>query len=513
MNKNKSKFKFFYFIYVGILILIGISTIFYIKNLLVEHEEKQPDRQVEKAIIELKSKAKDKSFWEFFECNNIEELSFEDKTNLKNKYLELYENDSLKYNCEKSLSEEDKLVYYVENNGFPLARINLKATSPNKVKLMVLNIRDWEVESIEPLLNKKDYKFIVPANFYVLVNGKNVDDNDKKLQGNKVEYTLQGLYLPPELTIKDNEGNLGEYFFQKDKIIVNLYDYEMVLPEGLNVEVNDEINIGEKLIDGRIKYKICLLAKPKIKILDYFGNEIYYEKGEKLPIKYMTIKTPSDYKVYVDEKEVPSELFSKGVDPDYQSFSKFVPDLPQICTYKIAVLNEKSAIKVIDSFDKVIELEEEKHDFNFINTVECLSEIPKKVSDEVDVLQIAQNWSLFMSKDLSFSKLINDLLPGSYQYEVARKYANGIDIQFTSEHTLMNPTFTDEFIKNFTWISNNCFSVDISFVKHMKLKGGREIKDSMNDRFYFVLYDATNDNQDNPTWKLASMKEIIDNVK
>ena len=34
----------------------------------------------------------------------------------------------------------------------------------------------------------------------------------------------------------------------------------------------------------------------------------------------------------------------------------------------------------------------------------------------------------------------------------------------------------------------------------------------MNDRFYFVKYDTTNDGVDNPTWKLAGMKEIVDNA-
>ena len=88
----------------------------------------------------------------------------------------------MKYTCEKSLSEEDRLVYYVEYNGFPLAQINLSATSPNKVRLMVLNIRDWEVESIEPLLSQKDFKVTVPSNFEVLLNGKPPAEEDKKIK-------------------------------------------------------------------------------------------------------------------------------------------------------------------------------------------------------------------------------------------------------------------------------------------------------------------------------------------
>ena len=70
----------------------------------------------------------------------------------------------------------------------------------------------------------------------------------------------------------------------------------------------------------------------------------------------------------------------------------------------------------------------------------------------------------------------------------------------------------DNTVKNFVWITDDCFSVDISFVKHMYLYGTTLVEDPMNDRFYFVKYDTTNDGVDNPTWKLAGMKEIVDNA-
>ena len=66
---------------------------------------------------------------------------------------------------------------------------------------------------------------------------------------------------------------------------------------------------------------------------------------------------------------------------------------------------------------------------------------------------------------------------------------------------------------NFQWISGNSFSVDISFVKHMILTVGTRVDDPMNDRFYFVKVDTTDDGKDNPTWKMISMKEIVNNDK
>ena len=116
-----------------------------------------------------------------------------------------------------------------------------------------------------------------------------------------------------------------------------------------------------------------------------------------------------------------------------------------------------------------------------------------------------------MSNDLAFAKVKQHLIADSYQYEVAVQYATGEDITFTSAHTLGNPAFTQEEVTNFVWITDDCFSVDISFVKHMILKTGTGVDDYMNDRFYFVKYDDTEDDIDNPTWKIASMKEIVNN--
>ena len=129
------------------------------------------------------------------------------------------------------------------------------------------------------------------------------------------------------------------------------------------------------------------------------------------------------------------------------------------------------------------------------------------------MLEVAQNWSLFLTQDASFSRIRDYLIPDSYQYEVARKYATGLEMTFTSRHTLENPAFTGNSVTNFTWITDDCFSVDISFVKHMRLWYGTAVDDAMNDRFYFVRYDDTADGVENPAWKLVSMKEILDDAE
>ena len=118
-----------------------------------------------------------------------------------------------------------------------------------------------------------------------------------------------------------------------------------------------------------------------------------------------------------------------------------------------------------------------------------------------------------MSNDMRFAEISKYMIKDSYQYEVARKYATGVDITFTSAHGLATPPFTEDLVTNFQWITENCFSVDISFVKHMILRSGAPVDDPMNDRFYFVKYDDTDDKKDNPQWKMVSMKEIVNNEK
>ena len=118
-----------------------------------------------------------------------------------------------------------------------------------------------------------------------------------------------------------------------------------------------------------------------------------------------------------------------------------------------------------------------------------------------------------MTCDLDFSVLVKDLVKSSYQYNVAEKYNNSVDKQFMSVHTLLNPVFTEESVKNFTWITDNCFSVDIRFIKNMRIDGGSIVQDEMNEKFYFVKYDDTNDYYNNPKWKLVGMKGGVDNAK
>jgi len=132
--------------------------------------------------------------------------------------------------------------------------------------------------------------------------------------------------------------------------------------------------------------------------------------------------------------------------------------------------------------------------------------LPEDISNTVDVLNIAQTWSLFMSADIpsndrGFQKMSQYLIKDSYLYTVAYKWVNSIDYTFISKHTLQNPAFTNVTIENYKKITDTCFSVDIGFNKNMIVLGA-PLVNTMHSTFTFVKY--------NDQWKLVQIKEIVE---
>ena len=135
--------------------------------------------------------------------------------------------------------------------------------------------------------------------------------------------------------------------------------------------------------------------------------------------------------------------------------------------------------------------------------------LPKNV--DFDPLKVAKLWSLFMTQDLTganngYSQLSPYLIKGSYLQDVAWQWATGLDITFTSAHSLKDPPFQVEEISNYVVYSDSCFSCDIRLEKKMVLKTGAEVDDVIHSTFYFVKYQDSGKNS--PNWVLVDYREI-----
>lgn len=511
-NRKKVSFRRAYLIYAACLMCIVAAASLYVYFFLRGYEAAQPEQQVRDVIARLTADAADGTFWDRYSIPQVTTGKFERDVDVKKEYLALYTEEGLTFSQKNVPHEEDELYYSVENGGFVLADVKLKASGPPVTKLAIFSLRDWTVESVNPVLTSHSYKLSVPADFTVSVNGVALTDEDGAANGAAgMTYTVSDIYLKPNFQIADQDGNLARYTLKNDRVLPELYDYTLTLPATLTVKVNGAPHEGCALADGLVRHDIVLLEKPTVTISDYYGNTIDYEGGDKLPLTHMTITADEDYTVRVDGSPVPTQAVTMATNPDYAPFAEFVPDIPKRVEFRIAVLKEDAEVSATDPRGEAVPLEPGAVTCDLTRKI-GLEAVPEDVSKEVDVVRVAQNWSLFMTNDLRFSRIAPYLIAGSYQYQVATKYATGVDITFTSKHTLLDPAFTDVSATNFVWITDDCFSVDISFIKHMRLKTGRLVDDPMNDRFYFVKYDDTDNGVDDPAWKLASMKEIINDA-
>ena len=512
MKKKGKAFKIIYIVYLLLIIAAAVAALLYVRNTLLEYEALRPEVCVTAAMEQLEKDAADADFFTKYGLGEVSPGPFEAHLDVEEEYRKLFSMGEMEFSQKSVSGKEDEQLYRIENGGRTLAEVRLKAVGEPFTKLVVLNSRKWEIEEITPMWEAQDYILTLPVDFYVSANGIELRTEDGAAgEGNQITYTLKGLYKEPAFDIKNHLGEDVSFAVKKGKVLAEFYDYKLMLPATLSVTVDGNTFAGEKQTDGRMLYYIRTLEKPQVCIMDVFGNSISYEAGASLPLTQYTFTVDSRYSLTYAGENIPEAVVTYSENPEYVALKEYVPELPQIATYDIAILEENAEVVVADEQGNVLSYDTEQREHDFVRGRKGADELPAEIADKLDVLKIAQSWSLFMSNDLPFAEVKGYLLKDSYQYEVARKYATGVDIKFTSSHTLRDPAFTGERVGNFKWISDDCFSVDISFVKHMLLRTGKQVDDAMNDRFYFVRYDDTEDGVDNPAWKIVSMKEIVGN--
>lgn len=133
-----------------------------------------------------------------------------------------------------------------------------------------------------------------------------------------------------------------------------------------------------------------------------------------------------------------------------------------------------------------------------------------KIKNCPDVMEIARNWSLFLSNDLEgekngFGTMKEYLKEGTYLYQYAYNWATNIDITLISKHGFSDPMFSNEKVCNFEVYSDKEFSCDVYLQKNM-LVHAQPLPDKMGERMHFVYCDSAD--AGNPAWKLLSMKAI-----
>lgn len=286
------------------------------------------------------------------------------------------------------------------------------------------------------------------------------------------------------------------------------YTYDMTLPASMTVLLNGEAVAGTDADgDGRMSYYFSdYFHEPEVIIRDSIGNELLYDGITKLNITEYTVKIPSNYIISSKDGSVTVPVGTAKTEAidEYKYVSQYTP-MPENATYRLGIIGENADFSITDNLGNPVEFTLDGHTVKLEGQA-FLADIPADVYSKEDVLDHARKWSLFMTADLGgakygFGQIEKFLLPDSYLMEVAHKWATGVDITFTSVHTLDNPPFSEESVSAYVKYSDICFSADVKMTKIMHLNSGADVADTMNCRFYYINKDGV--------WYVADIQEIL----
>lgn len=365
--------------------------------------------------------------------------SFEITSEEKTRFVNALAKDTLSYKIEGGNSDGSALTYSVADGEDTLLYIKLKSVSET-TKLSLFTYSVWETEEVKAVLSN---------------------------------YTLS---LPPSVKVTLNGKELAGSVSSEDT--------------------------------AKLVYKISAFGSPELLVSDIAGNVLECTDGKKIDISEYKITIPDNFTLKIDGKEIAPEIAQRTENPNYVNVSEYCKDMPELLEFECAVLSKEPLIEISDPTGKTVEYEMEENTVSVTEQLSYSDIPPEELLSYIDPMSAAKDWSLFLTKDLSgsnygFGTLAKYLAEGSYLYDVAWKYANGIDITFTSNHSF--PSFTDEKLSNYIRYTENCFSCDIFFNKHMVLVSGSHVIDTMNSRFYFV----NNGTADTPNWVIVDIREII----
>lgn len=288
------------------------------------------------------------------------------------------------------------------------------------------------------------------------------------------------------------------------------YEVNFTSPISVTVKNKGETVVGENSDDlSKTVYDIKTLSKPDIEIYDVLGNSVKYDSTNLPKFTDYKITVPSNFTVK-GKDTLPLDIATLTPIDSLKYVKEYCNSVPDTATYVISIMGGEPNFRIYDNNGDEVSFELEGRKVE-IDVQSGKDENPLDV--DIDPLEVAKLWSFFMTQDLTgktngYYQISPYLIDGSYLQGVAWKWATGIDITFTSTHTLENPPFCTEKISNFVKYSDDCFSCDILLEKNMHLSTGMTVKDTINSTFYFVKYDDTDNGIDDAHWVFVDYKEI-----
>ena len=313
--------------------------------------------------------------------------------------------------------------------------------------------------------------------------------------------------------IKDLSDDTLKNYLTTAKISTDELDNykKLVKSDDMKYEKGEDNNTFIATLNNRKMFTIKTKVVKDVTKLAIFSYQIQEVESIKPELSrgliYYDVIAPSNFTIYINGEKFKgkSSKEEKYAELDFMYYKDLMPVLS---TYHIDNLSSEAKITVKDFLDKEVELTIKDNVYKVKDTiykVDSLDNVKKYINDIPDVLDIAKNWSKYLSKDLTgpyygFTNIISKyVIDGTMMYERAYKWSRNIDITFISKHILKDPAFSNESIKNCTVYDSDSFSCEVYLEKNMLVGTARTPQtDVMHDYLYFLRV--------NNEWKLMNIK-------
>lgn len=338
-------------------------------------------------------------------------------------------------------------------------------------------------------------------------------------EASQPQYLMDALIATPDLTLSMNTASLVFNEFETPE------DYREQLR--LLLENNDLQYhfLKESYTDGALTYGIyagetpigTAVLKPAsittrliaIPITDWqlTALDAYEEHGD----YGASITVPDNYTVTINDVPLTDAYISDRTPYAELEYSAAYVSVPEQVTYQVSGLKQPAQIAVLKADGSELPLSDDPSTvFGVTDNAEtasgsavlCYLPAEEEISAELKfvVLDAVETYSNFFSRDLPGCREsidpIRELFPEDSIYLTLADQYRREDMQIFSAHT--DTHFLNESITEYIPYSDNCFSCRVSFDKSMTLSGGREMIDTTDNVYYFVLQ--------NGNWLIADIR-------
>lgn len=492
------------------LAIAGTAVVVHVNNVLESYEASQPEQLVDEQLNLLKEAVKNNTPETVMDFPEFE-LAEYDKTIMDfGEYkTKLANATEFTYQIKTGTFSETGQIYQIFADEEPVAVMELESTH-EETRLAILKTMDWKVKAVTPLLTLVNYEYTItiPENFSVFVNGFEIKNTEEPAEDGTVTYTLKKLYSEPEIVIYDTFGHSVAYDITDNHVTPVVNTYTLSLPHSFSVYAGDTKITGTEK-DNEAVYTVTT-GYESLVIKDLYGNSMNYTGKESIYAYDYEFSVPDNYTVTLNGKDISEYIIDRTENKEYQ-FCEEYTTMPKQTHYQLSNSMEELTFEVYDNLGQKADYVMQNGKFE-IEKQAGLPEIPAETADAEEIMKIAKTWSFFMTRDLKGNKHGFDiikkyLVKDSYLYDVAYKWATGIDITMTSAHNTEDNYFENERITNFVKYGDTMFSCDISFVKYMYLyKRNLWVDDPTNSRFFFLKQGEG----ENAQWVIVDIQEIIE---